>query len=81
LYSYDSIALTLGCKLASLLQAEFQYVEPKSEPLCGNIIKQPARGLTVIAASMHGLLRPTCNHNHKLVASASAEIFGTAEGQ
>jgi len=28
----------------------------------------------VIAASMHGLLRPTCNHNHKLLAAGSAEI-------
>jgi len=26
------------------------------------------------AASMHGLLRPTCNHNNKLLASASADI-------
>ena len=32
-------------------------------------------GLTVIAASMHGLLRPCLQyHNHKLLASASAEI-------
>jgi len=38
-------------------------------------------GLTVIAAIMHGLLRTTCNHNHKVVASTSAEIFGTSEGQ
>ena len=32
---------------------------------------------------MHGLLWPTCNHNHKVVvvASASAEIFRTSEGQ
>jgi len=43
--------------------------------------ESPARGLTVIAASMHGLLRPTCNHNHKVVASASAEISGTSEGK
>ena len=28
-------------------------------------------GLTVIAASMHGLLRSTCNHIHKLLASAT----------
>jgi len=34
--------------------------------------KKPTRGLTVIAASMHGLLRPTCNHNHKLLASTSS---------
>jgi len=32
------------------------------------------RGLTVTAASVHGLLWPTCNHNHKLLASGSAEI-------
>jgi len=43
--------------------------------------KSPARGLTVIDASTHGLLRPTCNHNHKVVASASAKIFGTSESQ
>jgi len=36
--------------------------------------KSPARRLTVIAASVHGLLWPTGNHNHKLLASASAEI-------
>jgi len=36
--------------------------------------KSPARGLTVIAASVHGLLWPTRNHNHKLLASASTEI-------
>jgi len=28
----------------------------------------------VIAASMHGYLRPTCNHSHKLLASASVEM-------
>ena len=40
-----------------------------------------AREVTVIAAaSMHGLLRPTCNHNYKVVASATADIFGTSEG-
>jgi len=44
-------------------------------------ISGPARGLMVIAASMHGLLQPTCSHNHKVVASASAEIVGTSEGQ
>jgi len=39
-------------------------------------------GLTVIAAdSMHGLLRPSCSHNHKFVASAGEQIFGTSEGQ
>jgi len=43
--------------------------------------KSPARGLTFIAASMHGLLRRTCNHNHKVVALASVEIFETSEGQ
>jgi len=37
-------------------------------------LESPARGLTVIAASTHGLLRPTCNHNHKLLVSTSAEI-------
>ena len=37
-------------------------------------IKRPAKGLTVIAASVHSLLRPTCNHNHKLLAPASEEI-------
>jgi len=32
-------------------------------------LKSPARGLTVVAAaSMHSLLRPTCNHNYKVVA-------------
>ena len=30
------------------------------------------RGLTVIAASVHGLLRPTCDN--KLLAAGSAEI-------
>jgi len=34
----------------------------------------PGRGLTVIATSVHGLLHPTCNHNHKLLASGSAEM-------
>jgi len=44
--------------------------------------KSYARGLTVIAAtSMHGLFWPTCNHNHKVVASASVQIFETSEGQ
>ena len=38
------------------------------------VIKRPARGLTVIAASVHGLLRPTCSRNHMLLASVSAEI-------
>jgi len=37
-------------------------------------IKSPARGLTVTATSVHGLLQPTCNHNHKLLPLASAEI-------
>jgi len=36
--------------------------------------KSPTRGLTVIATSAHGLLRPTCNHSHNLLALASAEI-------
>jgi len=36
-----------------------------------------ARGLTVIAASMHGLLQPPCNHYHKLLAPAKAEIKGS----
>ena len=49
--------------------------DPACEP------QSPVRGLTVIAASMHGLLWPTRNHNHKVVASASAEIFGTLESQ
>jgi len=31
----------------------------------------------VIAASMHGLLWPTRNHNHKTLASGSAEIKPT----
>jgi len=36
-------------------------------------------GLTVIAASVYSLfLRPTCNHNHKVLASASAEIKRSA---
>jgi len=33
---------------------------------------------TVIAASMHGLLQPTCSHNHKLLAAGSAEIKSSA---
>jgi len=36
--------------------------------------KSPTRGLTVIAASLHGLLRSTCNHSHKLLAAGSVEI-------
>jgi len=32
----------------------------------GSHIKSPTRGLTVIAASIHGLLWPTCNDNHQL---------------
>jgi len=41
--------------------------------------ESPARGLMVIDASMCCLLWPTCNHSHKVVASASAEIFGTSD--
>jgi len=36
--------------------------------------KSPAGALTVIAASMHGFLRLTCNHNHKVLASACPEM-------
>jgi len=39
----------------------------------------PTRGLTVTATSMYGMLWPTCNHSHKVVASASAEIFLTSD--
>jgi len=35
-------------------------------------------GLTVIAASVHGLLRPTCNRNDKLLAAGSTEIKPSA---
>ena len=41
---------------------------------CISKYKSPTRGLMAIAASVHGLLGPTCNHNHKLLALASAEI-------
>jgi len=33
--------------------------------------ERSTRGLMVIAASVHGLLWPTCNHNHKLLATGS----------
>jgi len=36
--------------------------------------KSPTLDLTVIPTSVHGLLQPTCNHIHKLLALASAEI-------
>jgi len=39
--------------------------------------ESPTRELTVLAASMHSLLRTTCNHNHKLLASASTKIKGS----
>ena len=29
--------------------------------------------LTVFAASVHGLFRPTCSHNHKLLAADSGD--------
>ena len=50
-------------------------------------VKSPEGGLTVIATSVHGLLLPTCNRSHKLLATGSTEIkpsavfgiFGTSE--
>jgi len=43
-----------------------------------NLTKQNKKalqgGLTVIAASMHGLLRPTYNHNYTLLNAGRVEI-------
>jgi len=41
---------------------------------CYSSENSPTSGLMVMTASVHGLLRPTCNHSHKLLASGSMEI-------
>jgi len=69
LKQYGYMALWSSCNIGILqsLKSHDSFLKRKFK-------HSPGRGLTVIAACVHSLLHPTCDHNHKLLASGSAEM-------